>query len=179
MEGRTLWRQVGDIFITDWVVVANQYKIELRKLYIYTANRPLRALYFDGFSAAKTMQGTLDLQNLLIYGKVDDEHQFNDLERGQLLCEWGKQFGIEGFVREEATFEVIVLNELIVQPAEVNVSCCGATSRMAFISLTLLISHYPWTSPTLAFVMCLMTLSGCLGLYGNKKAPSSLVLLPG
>lgn len=29
-----------------------------------------------------------------------------DGERGRLLCEWGKQYGIQGFVREEATFEV-------------------------------------------------------------------------
>ena len=49
------------------------------------------------------------MQNLLAFGKADGgprDGGFEDYERGMLLCEWGKQFGIEGFVREEATFEV-------------------------------------------------------------------------
>ena len=77
-------------------------------MYTFAASRPLHALYFDGFSAAKTGNGTLDLQNVLAYGKADDKHLGPDgeYESGQILCEWGKEFGVEGFVREEATFEV-------------------------------------------------------------------------
>ncbi|KZP29221.1 hypothetical protein FIBSPDRAFT_1038907 [Athelia psychrophila] len=51
-------------------------------LYTYVATRPLRAIYFDGFSAEKKSDGTLDMQGVL-------------------------QYGIQGFVREEATFELL------------------------------------------------------------------------
>ena len=58
--------------------------------------------------------GTLDLQNLLAYGEADNGRQGRgpngEYDRGQILCEWGRKFGIEGFVREEATFEVIHLS---------------------------------------------------------------------
>lgn len=55
-------------------------------------------------------EGTLDSQNILAWGNAEgrkDGGMFGDLERGRLLCEWAKKFGIEGFTREEATFEVI------------------------------------------------------------------------
>lgn len=68
-------------------------------------------LYFDGFSAAKTLQGTLDLQDILAFGRPEGpppERGLDDHQRASRLCEWGKQFGIEGFVREEATFEVFL-----------------------------------------------------------------------
>ena len=78
-------------------------------LYTYAATRPLRAVYFDGFSAAKQFGGAQDLQDMLIGldSKAIEKIRGNpDYERGRLLCEWGKQYGIQGFVREEATFEV-------------------------------------------------------------------------
>ncbi|KZP34075.1 hypothetical protein FIBSPDRAFT_847212 [Athelia psychrophila] len=77
-------------------------------MYTYAATRPLRTLYFDGFSSSKQGGGVFDMQNIIVY---DDVHAgewdwfFGDLERGKMLCEWGRQYGIEGFVREEATYE--------------------------------------------------------------------------
>ncbi|KAF7965035.1 hypothetical protein HWV62_853, partial [Athelia sp. TMB] len=79
-------------------------------LYTYAATRPLRAVYFDGFSAAKQSGGALELQDMLIGldSKAQEKIRGNpDGERGRLLCEWGKQYGIQGFVREEATFELL------------------------------------------------------------------------
>ena len=87
----------------------SSYIWESSTMFTFAAIRPLRVLYFDGFSAAATNDGTLDLQNILVYGKADSgppDIGSGAFERGKLLCEWGKQFGIEGFVREEATFEV-------------------------------------------------------------------------
>lgn len=78
-------------------------------LYTYAATRPLRAVYFDGFSAAKQFDGAQDLQDMLIGldSKAQEKIRGNaDFERGRLLCEWGKQYDIQGFVRQEATFEV-------------------------------------------------------------------------
>lgn len=66
-------------------------------------------LYFDGFSASKQGGGVLDLQNVIIYGEARGGEQsgaYGDIERGKMLCAWGKEYGIEGFVREEATYEV-------------------------------------------------------------------------
>jgi hypothetical protein len=60
------------------------------------------------------------MQDVILHGKADgwpDQGRYDDLKRGQLLCEWGKQFGIEGFVREEAGFEVIFVNSLAFKPA--------------------------------------------------------------
>jgi hypothetical protein len=56
--------------------------------------RPLKVLYFDGSSAAKFPGGSLDSQDVLLTGKMD-----NDTERINNLCRWGKQYGIDGFVR--------------------------------------------------------------------------------
>jgi hypothetical protein len=93
--------------ISLWTSVPDHIYLKQSVLYTYTATRPLRALYFDGFSAAKTPEGTLDSQDILLYGEVEDwRHPHDDYDRGVSLCEWGKEFGIEGFVREEATFEV-------------------------------------------------------------------------
>jgi hypothetical protein len=94
---------------------ANRTPESQSTLYTYAASRPLRAVYFDGFSAAKSYDGTFDMQDVLLYGKADgwpNQGVYDDLERAILLCEWGTQFGIEGFVREEAGFEVI-FNEFI------------------------------------------------------------------
>ncbi|KZP14883.1 hypothetical protein FIBSPDRAFT_1048534 [Athelia psychrophila] len=76
-------------------------------LYTYAATRPLRSVYFDGFSAEKGADGTQDMQDMLI--GLDNTYDLRaaDSERGRLLCEWGKQYDIQGFVREEATFELL------------------------------------------------------------------------
>lgn len=69
-------------------------------LYTYAATRPLRAIYFDGLSA-KQSRGTLEMQDMLI--SLDSRAEFEgnpNAERGRLLCKWGKEYGIQGFVRE-------------------------------------------------------------------------------
>ena len=78
--------------------------------------------------------GTLDLQNVLAYGKADDEHLGPDgeYERGQILCEWGKEFGVEGFVREEATFELTLYLFVFYSSHSKISSCFSATFRMGF-----------------------------------------------
>ncbi|KAH7105194.1 hypothetical protein BKA62DRAFT_669447 [Auriculariales sp. MPI-PUGE-AT-0066] len=65
-------------------------------------------LYLDGLSAALTTSGTLDGQNILIDGYVDDRGSFNDYTRAQRLCaEVAPLIGVEGFVRMNAGFELI------------------------------------------------------------------------
>jgi len=72
------------------------------------ATRPLRVLYFDGSSAAKFHGGSMDSQEVLIWGEAKPEWIFEERKRINDLCEWGKQYGIDGFVRMEMDFEVVL-----------------------------------------------------------------------
>ncbi|KAJ7476591.1 hypothetical protein FB451DRAFT_1243603 [Mycena latifolia] len=66
----------------------------------FVATRPLKVLYFDGSSAANMKEGTLDSQDLVVWGKVDPARWQDELGRIRDLCAWGKEFGIDGYVRE-------------------------------------------------------------------------------
>ncbi|KAG7100136.1 hypothetical protein E1B28_001916 [Marasmius oreades] len=71
--------------------------------------RTLRVLYFDGSSAVKMRGGSMDTQDLLIWGEARDDKAFQEEERLGLLCEnWGKEFHLDGFVRMEMDFEVML-----------------------------------------------------------------------
>ncbi len=61
--------------------------------------RPLKVLYFDGTSAAKLEGGPLDSQDILLWGETKPEWTFNERERIDQLCQWGKAFNLDGFVR--------------------------------------------------------------------------------
>ena len=62
-------------------------------------NRPLKVLYFDGSSAAKFLGGSMDSQDILLWGEVKPDWVHEERKRINSLCEWGKQYGIDGFVR--------------------------------------------------------------------------------
>ncbi|KAJ7106988.1 hypothetical protein C8R44DRAFT_637636 [Mycena epipterygia] len=72
------------------------------------ATRPLKVLYFDGSSAAKMRDGTLDTQDLLIWGKFDPARWWDERGRIDALCAWGKDLGIDGYVRMEMDFEIMI-----------------------------------------------------------------------
>jgi len=63
------------------------------------ATRPLKVLYFDGSSAAKMVGGPMDSQDLVIWGRVRPECVWNEREKADKLCKWGKRYGLDGFVR--------------------------------------------------------------------------------
>ncbi|KAI9744829.1 MAG: hypothetical protein M1818_001754 [Claussenomyces sp. TS43310] len=78
-------------------------------LHVYRTNRPLgKLLYLDGMAAGKSSLGTLDTQDLVLLGLGLSPHA--DYQRAHLLCELGKTWDIEGFVRMEAGFELILCN---------------------------------------------------------------------
>ncbi|KAJ6579209.1 hypothetical protein DFH09DRAFT_1147796 [Mycena vulgaris] len=71
--------------------------------FTFVATRPLKVLYFDGSSAANMPAegaGTLDAQDLLVWGKVDASRWLDERARINDLCAWGREFGIDGYVRE-------------------------------------------------------------------------------
>ena len=63
------------------------------------ATRPLKVLYFDGSSAAKFFGGSMDSQDVLAWGEIKPEWTYEERKRLDSLCEWAKQYGIDGFVR--------------------------------------------------------------------------------
>ena len=67
-------------------------------------SRPLRILYFDGSSAVKFRGGSMDSQDVLIWGEAKPEWIFEEDKRLHDLCEWGKQYRIDGFVRCVSAF---------------------------------------------------------------------------
>lgn len=61
--------------------------------------RPLKVIYFDGSSAAKIPYGSMDTQDLLAFGETGAHDVFDEKERIDALCKWGRPFGVDGFVR--------------------------------------------------------------------------------
>ncbi|KAJ7693075.1 hypothetical protein B0H17DRAFT_1200141 [Mycena rosella] len=77
----------------------------------FVVARPLKVLYFDGSSAANMKAGaggTQDVQDLLVWGEVDHARWIDERGRINGLCEWGREFGIEGYVRMEMDFEIMI-----------------------------------------------------------------------
>ena len=63
--------------------------------------RDLRLVYFDGSSAAKMKDGPLDSQDVIAWGRPQPDKYFSEKERIKALCDWGRPFGLDGFVRME------------------------------------------------------------------------------
>ena len=63
------------------------------------ATRPLRVLYFDGSSAAKMWGGSMDTQDILIWGGAQPNRTYDEYNRIDDLCDWGKIYNIDGYVR--------------------------------------------------------------------------------
>ena len=61
--------------------------------------RPLKVVYFDGSSAVKLPHGTLDTQDLLLWGEPRGGELEEDKQRIKDICKWGKEYAVDGFVR--------------------------------------------------------------------------------
>ncbi|KAJ6535941.1 hypothetical protein DFH09DRAFT_1179204 [Mycena vulgaris] len=72
------------------------------------AARPLQVLYFDGSSAAKMRDGPMDTQDVVGWGQVVPDRYFDERNRIIDLCNWGKPLGIDGYVRMEMDFEIML-----------------------------------------------------------------------
>jgi hypothetical protein len=68
-------------------------------LLTFVATRKLRMAYFDGSSANNMETGTLDSQDIMIWGKVMPDKVYEEQERVIEACKWGKKYGLDGFVR--------------------------------------------------------------------------------
>ncbi|KAG1779206.1 hypothetical protein EV702DRAFT_1091068 [Suillus placidus] len=99
----------------DWTATDPEHSLIFARGYgsawhlTLAATRPLKVLYFDGSSAAKISgEGMMDTQDIIVWGAVQPERVFDEKSRIRDLCEWGKEFGIDGFARMEMDFEVML-----------------------------------------------------------------------
>ncbi|KAF8833174.1 hypothetical protein BDN67DRAFT_986195 [Paxillus ammoniavirescens] len=72
--------------------------------------RPLKVVYFDGSSAAKFQYGSMDTQDLIAWGTSRPRWIFEEAQRIQDLCKWGQNYAVDGFVRMEVDFELMLCN---------------------------------------------------------------------
>ncbi|KAJ8125066.1 hypothetical protein O1611_g8575 [Lasiodiplodia mahajangana] len=83
-------------------------------LHTLTTTRPLRVVYFDGQSAALTEAGTLDSQMAILNGEVPPiptyNHVYDENQRALDLCALVGDLRIDGVVRMNAGFEVLLCN---------------------------------------------------------------------
>ncbi|KAG1787932.1 uncharacterized protein HD556DRAFT_1406403 [Suillus plorans] len=70
--------------------------------------RPLKILYFDGTSAANTIIGPLDTQDIIAWGELRPDWHFEENQRLMDLCKWGAPYAVDGYVRMEMDFEVML-----------------------------------------------------------------------
>ena len=68
-------------------------------MHTYVATRDLRLVYFDGSSASKLASGAMDIVDLLIWNEFDEKRIWDEYPRIAALCEWGKRWRIDGYVR--------------------------------------------------------------------------------
>lgn len=89
----------------------------------FRATRDLnRLLYLDGASAAKTSTGEMDTQKMisdLVQPKSNSTDDPDDGKHGMVerlyaerICNWGKAFGLDGFIRVEVGFELVLCDFL-------------------------------------------------------------------
>ncbi|KAF7895904.1 hypothetical protein EAF00_005919 [Botryotinia globosa] len=79
-------------------------------LHTYRTSKPLtKLIYIDGMSAGKTSMGTLDSTDYIIRNlSPSSTEPNNDWIRAADLCRIGEEYGIEGILRMEAGFEIIL-----------------------------------------------------------------------
>ncbi|KAF7440189.1 hypothetical protein PC9H_000533 [Pleurotus ostreatus] len=98
--------------VPEWVATDPEHSLlfcreDCWHLTLVTA-RPLKVLYFDGSSAAKMEGGPMDSQDIVAWGKIKPDWTFSERRRIEDLCEWGKMFDLDGFVRMEMDFEIML-----------------------------------------------------------------------
>ncbi|KAG8994986.1 hypothetical protein FRB94_009516 [Tulasnella sp. JGI-2019a] len=78
------------------------------RVYTLQVMRPIKVLYFDGSSASNMPIGTIDTQEILLHGELRRGDWVRESIRIRELCEWGKEFGLEGYLRMEYDFEIML-----------------------------------------------------------------------
>ncbi|KAG2032233.1 hypothetical protein BDR03DRAFT_970757 [Suillus americanus] len=102
----------------DWVAVEPHHSMGFCHGSIETGcwhltlkvTRSMGVLYFDGSSSVSIPEGTMDTQDLVAWSKMKPEWVDNEEQRIMDLCKWGQKYGVNGFVRMDVNFEVMICN---------------------------------------------------------------------
>lgn len=78
-------------------------------MFTYAPKRDLRVGYFDGTSAA-TLEGTRDFQDVLFNEKFIPPEEYDPWVHAKAMCIWANRVGLDGIIRMEPSFEVILCN---------------------------------------------------------------------
>lgn len=104
-------------------------------LHVYSTTRPLNILYFDGQSAALTPAGTLDSQMAILQGHIPLYPSYNLIydedQRALDLCRLATDLRIDGIVRMNAGFEILICDYDVSQVREVFVTDTTVPNREA------------------------------------------------
>lgn len=99
-------RQNTTLASRDWIAFDPEFSflytngVDDGFLYTYIVTRELNVVYFDGASANK-VDRTADTQDILFLGKVREPLDRYDPSRIHEGCEWGREHGVDGFIRME------------------------------------------------------------------------------
>ncbi|KAG1887159.1 hypothetical protein F4604DRAFT_1877684 [Suillus subluteus] len=126
------------------------------------ATRPLKVLYFDGNSAAKLSEGTMDTQDIIAWGEPRPDRFFDERNRIDDLCTWGKEFKIDGFARLDTSSEVMLCDFT----AGVEVVSFYRIRSFEFMHSGSWHNRYPGDS------RIVLDLTGLISLYDTALAPS-------
>lgn len=81
-------------------------------LHVMRTTRPMKILYIDGSSAVLSASGTLDLQSVMLGRNISTQRSdpsiYDEKVRRHELCSWLTGLNIEGLVRMNVGFEVLV-----------------------------------------------------------------------
>ncbi|KAF8209408.1 hypothetical protein K438DRAFT_230198 [Mycena galopus ATCC 62051] len=139
----------------------------------FVTARPLRVLYFDGSSGSKMENGPMDTQDLLLWGTVDPARRMDEDERINDLCAWGKDLGIDGYVRMEMDFELMLCdfsNGVELLSADYLSAWPGESAREPLIFGTILSGS--WHSRYPGETRVHLDLTKLISFYDTSLAPS-------
>lgn len=120
---------------TDYLGIGDNSKQHDRRnfLYSFRTTIPLTKLIFlDGASASKRNTGEMDQQLLL--GNISSVHSWYSEENyvAGKICQWGRPFGLQGIIRLEIGFEIILCDFKNGVELVSNVSLSNVTELIGF-----------------------------------------------
>ncbi|KAF8556590.1 hypothetical protein OG21DRAFT_1495412 [Imleria badia] len=166
--------------------------------YIYCGNTPeaecwqftlattrlLKVVYFDGSSAVKMEDGTLDTQDLLLWGETRGSEMKEEMRRIKDFCKWGKKYGLDAFVRMQIDFEVMLCD--LTSGVRV-ISSSNLVSRMIQwpqkirlqVTMFELMNAGSWHSHFPGETRVQLNLAGLVTFYDTQLAPSLIPIRAG
>ncbi|KAG2106797.1 uncharacterized protein F5147DRAFT_578618 [Suillus discolor] len=149
------------------------------------ATRPLKILYFDGTSAANTIIGPLDTQDIIAWGELRPDWRFREGQRLIDLCKWGAEYSVDGYVRMEMDFEVMLCDftagleivswshlASIAEPVSTVPRIPNFISKSLWFSPSLLMYAGSWHNRYPGDTRITLDLAGIVSLYDTTLAPS-------